>query len=54
MAKENDIISEEKEELSPEEQARKNLARKRLFYTFIILTCCVAVLIAWAIVEHLI
>ncbi len=46
-------LEEKEEELSPEEKARKNLARKRFFYLFIILTGCVAILIAWAIIEHL-
>ena len=52
-AKEKTLEMKE-EELSPEEQARKNLARKRFFYLFIILTVAVSILIAWAIVEHLV
>lgn len=49
-----DVIetTEEKKELSPEEEARQNLARKRIFYTLVGLTAAIVILIAWAVIEH--
>lgn len=49
-----DVIetTEEKKELSPEEEARQNLARKRIFYTLGGLTAAIVILIAWAVIEH--
>ena len=46
--------AEEKEELTPEEEAKRGLARKRLFYTLLALTAALIILIGCAIVEHVV
>ena len=42
------------EKLSPKEIERKNTARKRLFFVLVGLVVIVFVLIAWAVVEHIV